>query len=263
MKNLMIDVGNSCIKLFFTDNNLKLIEKKIIKNKEKEKLFQILKQENNINLVSISSVVPNLELEIIDYLKENKINYYNLQSSDYFNLWQYQDIDLSALGADRFVDIMAAKKYNDQIIVIDIGTAMTVDVVDNNHYISGYIYPGIYTVKETIIKNAAKLEDFNYQKVSENNLNITTIAQLNDGILYGIIGVINMHLKILSETIKINDFNIFLTGGTITELQKYIPKETIERLIEYPIEIKENLNYEGIKQITKKIIGQNNEKREY
>lgn len=72
------------------------------------------------------------------------------------------DIDVDqprSLGADRAVNAIAAHaKYAGDLIVVDFGTATTLDVVDfNGAYKGGIIAPGINLSLDALVGNTAKL----------------------------------------------------------------------------------------------------------
>jgi len=72
------------------------------------------------------------------------------------------DIDVdqpSSLGADRAVNAIAAHaKYTGDLIVVDFGTATTLDVIDfNGAYKGGIIAPGINLSLDALVGNTAML----------------------------------------------------------------------------------------------------------
>jgi type III pantothenate kinase len=72
------------------------------------------------------------------------------------------DIDVDeprSLGADRAVNAIAAHaKYPGDLIIIDFGTATTLDVIDfNGAYKGGIIAPGINLSLDALVGNTAKL----------------------------------------------------------------------------------------------------------
>ncbi|MEO7913959.1 MAG: type III pantothenate kinase, partial [Novosphingobium sp.] len=72
------------------------------------------------------------------------------------------DIDVdqpASLGADRAVNALAAHaKYPGDLIIVDFGTATTIDVVDfHGAYKGGVIAPGINLSLDALVGNTAKL----------------------------------------------------------------------------------------------------------
>lgn len=64
-----------------------------------------------------------------------------------------------SIGADRIVNVVGAyEQYGGPLIVIDIGTATTFDVVaKNGDFLGGVIAPGIGTSSEALFQRAAQL----------------------------------------------------------------------------------------------------------
>jgi type III pantothenate kinase len=64
---------------------------------------------------------------------------------------RYQDPEL--LGVDRWIAIIAAANFADggPLLVIDAGTAVTIDLVnDNNEFMGGLIFPGLATMVSSL-----------------------------------------------------------------------------------------------------------------
>jgi len=74
----------------------------------------------------------------------------------------------SAIGEDRAVCSMAAaKKYGAPVIVIDFGTATTINVVnENNAYIGGAILAGVQTGINALAKDTARLPQLDLSESS-------------------------------------------------------------------------------------------------
>ncbi|MDD4875930.1 MAG: type III pantothenate kinase [Dehalococcoidales bacterium] len=95
------------------------------------------------------------------------------------------------VGADRIVNAAAAHYlYRGPIIVADLGTATTFDVVSKEgDYLGGVIAPGINTAAEALYMRAAKLpriELIHPTRVIGNN----TISAMQSGIVYGYVGLV-------------------------------------------------------------------------
>ncbi|CAC9437104.1 hypothetical protein [uncultured Gammaproteobacteria bacterium] len=60
------------------------------------------------------------------------------------------DYNLEQLGVDRFLGIVAGyEKYPEQdFMLVDIGTFITIDIVQNNRHIDGGIAPGLYQLQK-------------------------------------------------------------------------------------------------------------------
>lgn len=130
------------------------------------------------------------------------------------------------MGIDR---IMACEAVPDGII-IDAGSAITVDVMSEGVFEGGFIYPGIRAMRETYKNISSALDyEFNYE-VDLNTLPKNSI----DSISYG-------YLKTLYCEVMRHNKKIFLTGGDSGILANIFPNAEIDK----------TLIFEGIKKIIK------------
>lgn len=106
------------------------------------------------------------------------------------------------LGSDQAVDAVAAiNQYPVPLIIIDMGTATTVSVVDKNkNYRGGLIMTGMAVAADALVARTAQLPKINFE-APENIIGTNTVDCLKSGILYsnasaldGIIGRIEEEL---------------------------------------------------------------------
>lgn len=98
----------------------------------------------------------------------------------------------SEVGADRIVDGLAAwRMYGAPIVVVDCGTAITVDAIGaGGAYRGGAIAPGIGIASEALFQQAALLYRVELRQ-PDGALGKTTAAQMRAGIMYGCAGQID------------------------------------------------------------------------
>ena len=66
--------------------------------------------------------------------------------------------DPSSLGVDRWLAILALKSFGHESgIVVDIGTACTIDVLENNRHMGGFILPGPKLACDALVANTDKI----------------------------------------------------------------------------------------------------------
>ena len=93
------------------------------------------------------------------------------------------------LGPDRSVACVAAlKKYGAPLIVLDFGTATTMDTVgENGEYFGGCILAGMRTSTDALFKEAAMLPRIDLVR-PKTVLGMTTVSQIQAGSVLGYIG---------------------------------------------------------------------------
>lgn len=113
------------------------------------------------------------------------------------------------VGSDRVADAVAGYAlYGGPLIIIDIGTAITHEVVnENGEYMGGTIAPGITIASEALTKGTSKLPRIEFNP-PERFIGRNTVEAMQIGLIRGYIGLIDS-----------------LTEGIIEEISKYSGKK--------------------------------------
>jgi type III pantothenate kinase len=117
------------------------------------------------------------------------------------------------VGPDRIVNAVAAHQlYGGPVIVIDMGTATTMDVVSKDgRYIGGAIAPGIAISTEALFTRTAVLPRIELS-IPKKAIGRNTVAAMQSGIVFGYIGLIEgLVLRIQSELDE--KAHVVATGG--------------------------------------------------
>jgi len=112
------------------------------------------------------------------------------------------------LGADRWLAMLGAfNHYSGPLCVVDFGTAITLDVIDEQgQHLGGMIMPGLSLLKQSLSKGTAGLS-FSSETHKQGLANYTQAAIYN-GCLYAVKGFIEAGLMQTAETSR-----LILTGG--------------------------------------------------
>jgi len=127
-----------------------------------------------------------------------------------------RDVDApEQVGIDRLLAAYAAvKKYGDApMLVVDVGTAITVDVVQNQTFCGGAILPGLAALAETYPRISAKLPRIGPDAAIKIGLNYpggNTKSAVFNGIYWGTCGAIR-HFYVMHP--QKGDTLLILTGG--------------------------------------------------
>lgn len=121
------------------------------------------------------------------------------------------------VGADRLVNAVAAwEQYQQNLIIIDFGTAITFDCVSSRcEYLGGTILPGIAISLDALSSRAAKLPRIDVSTPPERIIGRNTIQAMKSGILYGYGALVDgLSEKIRSDFCRNGeDLLILATGG--------------------------------------------------
>ncbi len=117
------------------------------------------------------------------------------------------------VGADRIVNAVAAVQlYGAPIMIVNLGTATTVCVVDDRaQYIGGVIAPGLRIATDALYERAAKLPriELSWPK---SVIGRNTVHSMQSGVLYGFAGLVD-GLVGRVETELTQKFRVVATGG--------------------------------------------------
>ena len=216
--NLAIDVGNTRVKMaVFVDD--KMIEYFVFQSSKIVSEIKTIKSKFDVNNAIISNVAAISETK---FEKIQKIIPLLTVSSSiaipFYNNYKTPN----TLGADRIALVCAAVKNFPQqnVLVIDAGTCITYDFVDQNAtYFGGAISPGIEMRFKALHFFTGKLPLME-KSILDNFIGQNTHESINSGVVNGVIqeieGVIGQYKQ------QFNDFTIVLTGGDTNFLSKQL-----------------------------------------
>lgn len=106
-------------------------------------------------------------------------------------------------------------------IVIDCGTAITLDVVSKDGvFLGGVIAPGMSIMAKALHQNCVLLPMVNPHKPSA-SIGKDTESAIASGIYFGTVGLVNQIVKELTKTVKTKP-NIIITGGDAQLLKPHL-----------------------------------------
>ena len=233
---LLIDIGNTRIKWQYRDEKIVISSNSVLV----ENFMDIdLTEIKSLKKVIVSNVNHSV---VLDKVKENLSHFDSLiievtSDSNEYLINDYTD--QSMLGVDRWLTAMGAWKiYGEDSIVINAGTAITIDLIQidqerNVHFRGGMILPGI-AISLGILNNSTNLIDTEIGQSQYPSLN--TKDAVTTGILTSIQGAVNLVCKKLPS-----DLPILLTGGDADLIYDQSEEDWKSR-----IKIESNLIFEGL-----------------
>ena len=168
---------------------------------------------SNVEKVVISSVVPTLtdvvRLSCSDILCEDIF----IVKPSKVSLIKIKIDDVNEIGSDLVCNaVEASSMYNENVIVIDFGTALTFTVVSNSNQILGVnIVPGLQTAINSLYKNTAKLPSIDIilpDKVIGKN----TVHSIQSCIMFGYVGLIREMIDKIKTELS-GKTKVVATGG--------------------------------------------------
>lgn len=223
---LAIDMGNTNIVIGCVDEEKVLFEERLATDLSKTELEYVVIFKTVLELYGIekekvtgaiiSSVVPQL-VNII------KSAVYKLIKVDPMVVGPGVKTGLNILmdeprrvGSDLIVDAVAAiNNYGTPVIVIDMGTATTMSVIDRKgNYIGGVIMPGIKVSVDSLVSRTAQLQRISLD-APDKVIGKNTINCMKSGVIYGNASCIDGMIDRLADEMgeALSDIKVIATGG--------------------------------------------------
>ncbi len=189
---LLCDIGNTSYHFLEDEKSFKKIVKDFDPSRVKQRVFYIC-------------VEPNIKKTL-----KTLHNWIDLS----------QNIDMSKYYQTMGIDRVVACEAIENGVIVDAGSAITVDLVKKGEFQGGFIYPGISKMKDTYKEISSALDyEFNFdletKKLPKNS---------QDAISYGFLK------PFVSEVTSYNT-PIYLTGGDAKTLKPLFKDATLNELL--------------------------------
>lgn len=222
---LTIDIGNTNVYVVLWSNDEKICSFRFTTFQNATSDEMLLRLSNflsfyNIDIASIhnsmlANVVPQLRDVFKDALKLMGVDKILFVADTLTQSKLPISVDnKDEVGEDRIANAYAARTFfaDENVIVVDMGTATTYDIVLNDKgYVGGVITPGINLAIESLTKATSQLPKIALEK-PKSVCGQNTISAINSGIYYGCIGQVNNIVKSIIEE-KGREFRVISTGG--------------------------------------------------
>ena len=231
---LAIDIGNTATSFGIIDTrkvySIQSVDTDLVKKSYKLKVSKILKDiEERYPLVDdvvICSVVP----EVLSPLKKLITDVFQklpkVIGKDIIVPVRNRYKDPKQVGQDRLVGAYAAKElYGTPTIIIDLGTAITFDIVSKKgEYEGGMILPGIRLSAEALFKNTALLPKLEVIEEPKELIGRDTAQSILSGIFFGYGEMCSGLIRKISGNIQGRP-KVIITGGFADLMKKYLSKK--------------------------------------
>lgn len=232
-KNIItIDVGNSNVSILVIDYNdldIKMRKSYPTNDLKKNTLYEDIldfKDKYVPSIALISSVAPKVNKLLTNVLDSLDIKWEIANPLDYANLMCLDVKGAKELGADIFFGCIRSAKLFSCSITIDMGTAITLALVKDNHFLSCAIYPGVYTAFNSLFNNTELVNEIDLN----GNVNLIggdTTDAIRMGSVYGTVGALKEMISKYKELYP--DAKIVFTGGASKNYIKYFDNCYYER----------------------------------
>lgn len=219
-----IDVGNTNVVLGITENGRILKHWRIrteaeVTPDELGILVGNLFQTGGIQLKDIQNIVLSCVVPpLLNTFEEFGELYFNIRpmvvGRDLETGMAIRVDNPAEVGADRIVNAVGAyEKYQTGLVLVDFGTATTLDYVSpEGAYMGGAIAPGVVISCEALFQKASKLPRVEIFARPKTVIGKNTIASMNVGIIYGYAGLVDGIVNRMKRETG-QDLTVVATGG--------------------------------------------------
>jgi type III pantothenate kinase len=233
---LLIDIGNTRIKWQHRDEKNIILSGSILVENFMDIDFSTIKSIDKIIIANVNrSIVLDKMKEILNVFKCPIIE--ASTDSNKYLINDYEDIKM--LGVDRWMSALGAwKLYQRSLLIINAGTAITIDLIDLDqkdkaHFKGGMILPGI-AISLGVLNNSTNLIDTEIGQSQYPSLN--TKDAVTTGIMTSIQGAVNLVCRKLPSSLP-----ILLTGGDANLIYELAEDDWKSR-----IKLEDDLIFEGL-----------------
>ena len=175
--------------------------------------------------ISFCSVVPQIDKPLLTHFRSTDLPVFHLTHLNCHGL-ELTYPRPEEIGQDRLANAIAAQKYYDvPAIILDLGTAVTLDIVSSAGYEGGIIAPGLGVMTHYLHEQTAllpRLEEKDLLEV-EGAIGKSTIHAMQLGVAIGFSGMLDALLRRVFTELESRDGKapvVLSTGGSIANLVK-------------------------------------------
>lgn len=223
---LAIDIGNTNIVIGGFETEKTLFVERISTNQNTTSLEYAISiktilelhhiPSSNIEGGILSSVVPSLNRTMCEAVKKIAGCSMMIVGPGIKTGLQIAIDNPAQLGSDRVADAVAAlEEYDPPIVIVDMGTATTISVIDEKRrHIGGVIAPGVKISMEALTDRTAQLPKVSLTQ-PKRCIGKNTVECMQSGIIYGAAGCIDGLLDRIEE--ELGQTPVFLATGGLAE----------------------------------------------
>jgi len=245
---LLIDIGNSRLKAAYYDGQIiEKLEAISIVDLDKLEAFFVALQASQASLSHcyIASVGPvEVEDRVIALIKSlwgilpNSLH----SASQCCNLKNGYRLP-KQLGVDRWLSLLGAVSNDEAYLVIDAGSALTIDLVSQFEHLGGFITPGLSMMQDSLNLKTQMVVPPVSEQFASDYLGQDTASGINGGTLYMMAAYINSITSEMTAHLS-TKLHCIGTGGDFV---------TIQPLLNHEYLYQEDLVFQGMKKMLESV----------
>lgn len=210
VKEILINIGNTHTQFAVFDGENVILTQTLPTSQISVPVDEIQTlRENRSVSIFVASVVPEVNEMIKTVWTDHELRFLNWEMLTDID---FSKVDITTVGADRLANISAAVSTLElPVIIIDCGTAITTEVVDENcSFIGGAIIPGRKLWRKALNLHTGQLPEVNLSDIETPAIGTTTIDALA-AMDCAVIGAVERLIMKSLQVVK--NANVYFTGG--------------------------------------------------
>ncbi len=236
-RKLWLDLGNTRLKYWLTEGDEIITSgAELHLQSPADLLLGLVDRFNSFqpSFIGVSSVLDSqANLRIKKSLKplHTPVEFAQVLATSHGLITGYDQIE--KLGIDRWLQVLALSGQQQKFCIVGCGTALTLDLLDDETHLGGYILPSFYLQREALAQGTRRVQvpDGAFSNLAAGR---NTQDAVHHGILLGLVGAIEKLVR--SDPTR----ELVLTGGDAVLIRYFLD-------IPNPITVEEDLLLKGLR----------------
>jgi len=246
---LLVDVGNTCVKWALVD------EREVLGQSDDLVYRSIEKTELSARLLSLWSHLPMMDQVFVANVAHRDLS--DLLAEVVSRLWgikiqlvsvtsfvcgvhnRYQALD--QLGVDRWLAAIGARHFYAErsVIVVDVGTAINIELLVGDEYLGGVILPGVSLMHDVLVGSTHGVKSD--IKSPQQIVGKSTVECVNSGVYYGLAGAIERVVEEMQKTLPVSAQVVLCGGGA----------HVLSELLNIDVKVDMNVVFKGLLKVAR------------
>ncbi|MBC7751237.1 MAG: type III pantothenate kinase [Candidatus Saccharibacteria bacterium] len=226
-RKLWLDLGNTRLKYWLTEGDALITSGAELHLQSPSDLLLGLVDRFSAfqaSFVGVSSVLDsqaNLRIKKSLAPLNTPIEFAQVLATSHGLITGYDQIE--KLGIDRWLQVLALSGQQKNFCIVGCGTALTLDMLDDQNHLGGYILPSFYLQREALAQGTRRVQvpDGAFSDLSAGR---NTQDAVHHGILLGLVGAIEKLVR--TEPTR----DLVLTGGDAELIQGFLDVPNLVRV---------------------------------
>lgn len=207
---LFLEVGNSAWKAARFNPTTQALEA-CGRGNTKDDMYQWLQQQPEQQLVLATVGAEQEMIGLLVALKHKGYQALRAQTTEMVG-FEHCYADPSRLGVDRWLTMLALRESTLPVVVIDAGTAITLDLMDvGGKHLGGWIAPGFQLMQNVLVSRSSRLKTS--EQAPTGLMGITTENAIGLGCKAALQGFCEQAVMVAKEKFAGRSFKLYLLGG--------------------------------------------------